>query len=44
MINLDKLWTLVSEAARDASVEKKAAVIDVTKHGYFKVLGKGELP
>ena len=44
VINLDKLWTLVSEAARDSSTEKKAAVIDVTKHGFFKVLGKGELP
>ena len=30
-VNLDKLWTLVSEAARKASTEKKAAIIDVTK-------------
>lgn len=30
-VNLDKLWTLVSEEARKASTEKKAAVIDVTK-------------
>ena len=30
-MNLDKLWTLVSEEARKASTEKKAAVIDVTK-------------
>lgn len=43
-INLDKLWTLASEEARKTSTEAKAAVIDVTKHGYFKVLGKGELP
>lgn len=43
-VNLDKLWTLVSEEARKASTDKKAAVIDVTKAGFFKVLGKGELP
>ena len=30
-VNLDKLWTLVSEEARKASTESKAAVIDVTK-------------
>lgn len=30
-MNLDKLWTLVSEETRKASTEKKAAVIDVTK-------------
>jgi len=34
----------VSEEARKASTEKKAAVIDVTKAGFIKVLGKGELP
>ena len=43
-VNVDKLWTLVSEEARKASTEKKAAVIDVTLAGFFKVLGKGELP
>merc|ERR1712223_265683 len=43
-VNLDKLWTLVSEATRKASTEKKAAIIDVTKAGYFKVLGKGQFP
>ena len=46
-INLEKVWSLVSEetlnAARKAN-DGKAAVIDVTKSGYFKVLGKGELP
>lgn len=31
VINLDKLWTLVSEDARKASTNSKAAVIDVTK-------------
>lgn len=30
-VNLDKLWTLVSEEARKSSTEAKAAVIDVTK-------------
>merc|ERR1711913_83349 len=45
-INIDKVWSLVSEetrvnAAKDTSV---APVIDVTKRGFFKVLGKGRLP
>jgi large subunit ribosomal protein L27Ae len=47
-LNLDKLWTLVSdkvfEAAKAAKGTGKAPVIDVTKAGYFKVLGKGKLP
>ena len=32
--------------AREAAAKnsKEAAVIDVTKHGIFKVLGKGQLP
>jgi len=42
-INTDKLWTLVSEATRTSCLKNKdkAPVIDVTKSGYFKVLGKG---
>merc|ERR1712151_1283760 len=45
-INIDKVWSLVAEetrvnAAKDTSV---APVIDVTKRGFFKVLGKGRLP
>eukprot|EP00197_Chlamydomonas_leiostraca_P012144 CAMPEP_0202864364 /NCGR_PEP_ID=MMETSP1391-20130828/4628_1 /ASSEMBLY_ACC=CAM_ASM_000867 /TAXON_ID=1034604 /ORGANISM="Chlamydomonas leiostraca, Strain SAG 11-49" /LENGTH=147 /DNA_ID=CAMNT_0049544097 /DNA_START=54 /DNA_END=497 /DNA_ORIENTATION=+ len=46
IINLDKLWTLVGEEAREKAAQDKsvAAVIDVTKHGIFKVLGKGQLP
>merc|ERR1712158_266730 len=45
-MNVEKLWSLVSEetrlnAAKDTSV---APVIDVTKRGIFKVLGKGRLP
>jgi large subunit ribosomal protein L27Ae len=45
-VNLDKLWALVGEDARlKAAADKgKAAVIDVTKYGIFKVLGKGQLP
>ena len=46
IVNLDKLWALVGEQARTDAAKNapKAAVIDVTKHGIFKVLGKGELP
>jgi len=45
-INIDRLWSLVSEQTRKnyANVKDKAPVIDVTKAGYFKVLGKGVLP
>ena len=45
-INLDRLWTLVSEKARTdyAANQDRVPVIDVTKAGYFKVLGKGFLP
>ena len=49
-INVDRIWTLVSEKVREES--KNAAgksgaavpVIDVTRAGYHKVLGKGFLP
>mmetsp|Transcript_16155 Transcript_16155/g.26635 ORF Transcript_16155/g.26635 Transcript_16155/m.26635 type:complete len:149 (+) Transcript_16155:749-1195(+) len=47
IINLDKLWTLVPEKIRKELAEKKdgtAPVLDVTRAGYFKVLGKGKLP
>ena len=46
VINLDKIWNLVGEEARlKAAADKgKAAVIDVTEYGIFKVLGKGQLP
>jgi large subunit ribosomal protein L27Ae len=42
-INTDMLWSLVSKATRESCVKNKdkAPVIDVTKSGYFKVLGKG---
>merc|ERR1711924_193182 len=44
--NVERLWSLVSEQARLYWKEKtdKAPVIDVTKAGYMKVLGKGKLP
>jgi large subunit ribosomal protein L27Ae len=40
------LWSLVTDETREkyAKSKDKAAVIDVTKAGYFKVLGKGRLP
>jgi len=46
VVNIDKLWSLVSEETRKkyATVKDKAPVIDVTKAGFFKVLGKGRLP
>nr|ALS04637.1 60S ribosomal protein L27a [Pseudodiaptomus poplesia]ALS04792.1 60S ribosomal protein L27a [Pseudodiaptomus poplesia]AQS22800.1 60S ribosomal protein l27a [Pseudodiaptomus poplesia] len=45
-INLDKLWTLVSEQTRKkyADSKDKAPVIDCSRAGFFKVLGKGVLP
>ena len=45
-INLDKVWSLVSEDTREhfAKHQEKAPVIDVVKAGYYKVLGKGLLP
>ena len=45
-LNLDKLWTLVSEQTRlkYKDSENKAPVIDLVKAGYYKLLGKGRLP
>merc|ERR1739849_24356 len=45
-INIEKVWSLVTEEARvNASKDTSVApVIDVTKRGFFKVLGKGILP
>eukprot|EP00924_Labyrinthula_sp_SR-Ha-C_P009483 snap_masked-scaffold_2-processed-gene-25.21-mRNA-1 protein AED:0.28 eAED:0.28 QI:0/-1/0/1/-1/1/1/0/149 len=46
-INVEKIWSLLPEDVMmkqaKAKDSKNAPVIDVTKHGYFKVLGKGEL-
>eukprot|EP01006_Ploeotia_vitrea_P025045 TRINITY_DN57854_c0_g1_i1.p1 TRINITY_DN57854_c0_g1~~TRINITY_DN57854_c0_g1_i1.p1 ORF type:complete len:160 (+),score=71.17 TRINITY_DN57854_c0_g1_i1:32-481(+) len=48
IINLDRLWTLVSEKTRkdfaNAKPTDAVPVIDVVQNGYFKVLGKGVLP
>ena len=45
-INIDKVWTLITEQSRKLYAENKdrVPVIDVTKAGFFKVLGKGFLP
>lgn len=45
IINVDKLWGLIPEDKRKEFVENKkiAPVIDVTRKGYFKVLGNGHL-
>ncbi|KAH0620905.1 hypothetical protein JD844_021795 [Phrynosoma platyrhinos] len=46
-LNLDKLWTLVSEQTRLNYAKNPAGlapVIDVVRAGYYKVLGKGKLP
>ncbi|WP_439952958.1 uL15 family ribosomal protein, partial [Acinetobacter pittii] len=46
-LNLDKLWTLVTEQTRlkyKNHPEGKAPVIDCIRAGYYKVLGRGTLP
>jgi len=44
-INVDRLWTLVSDADKQRfNGTTEALVLDVGSHGYFKVLGKGLLP
>ncbi|KAI6179669.1 50S ribosomal protein L15 [Aphelenchoides besseyi] len=45
-INVEKLWSLVSDQTREkyAKDTQKAPVIDATRAGYFKVLGKGTMP
>lgn len=46
-INIEKLWNLVKSDVRlnlKAEGKGRAPVIDCTKNGYFKVLGKGRLP
>uniref|UniRef100_A0A7S2WUG5 Large ribosomal subunit protein uL15/eL18 domain-containing protein n=1 Tax=Rhizochromulina marina TaxID=1034831 RepID=A0A7S2WUG5_9STRA len=48
ILNLDKLWSLAPEGtfdqAKAAAGTGQAPLIDVTKSGYFKVLGRGDLP
>ena len=46
-INVDKLWSLVSEQTLThyaKATSGKVPVIDCVKAGFFKVLGKGSLP
>ncbi|CDJ56132.1 ribosomal protein L22, putative [Eimeria maxima] len=47
VINVDRLWSLLSpntlQQAKTGN-NGKAFVLDCTKAGYFKVLGKGQLP
>merc|ERR1711862_945315 len=45
-LNVEKLWSLVSEQTREyfKANTAKAPVIDVLKAGYMKVTGKGVLP
>jgi len=46
VINTDKIYSLLDAETKAAAAKAggKALVVDVTKYGYFKVLGKGELP
>merc|ERR1711981_883647 len=46
-VNIDKLWSLLSTEAQKKYSDPKCAtapVIDVTKSGFFKVLGRGRAP
>jgi len=48
-VNVDRLWSLVSEQTRakfapGTDNKGKAPVIDVTRAGFTKVLGKGPIP
>ncbi|RDX76496.1 60S ribosomal protein L27a-3, partial [Mucuna pruriens] len=44
IVNIDKLWSLLPQEAKDNASADKAPLLDVTQFGYFKVLGKGVLP
>ena len=48
VVNVDKLWSFVPEGVYEktkaAGNTDNVPVLDVTKLGYFKVLGKGVLP
>mmetsp|Transcript_89602 Transcript_89602/g.252602 ORF Transcript_89602/g.252602 Transcript_89602/m.252602 type:complete len:149 (+) Transcript_89602:20-466(+) len=46
-VNIDRLWSMLPEGVYEkakAAGSGPAPVLDVTKMGYFKVLGKGKLP
>ena len=47
VINIDKIWTLVSDEARLKAAKNPKGpvpVIDTLAHGFTKVLGKGRIP
>ena len=48
VLNVDKLWSMVPEGVYEktkaAGNTDNVPVLDVTQLGYFKVLGKGNLP
>ncbi|XP_039144383.1 60S ribosomal protein L27a-3-like [Dioscorea cayenensis subsp. rotundata] len=46
ILNLDRIWSLVPEdvAAKADASSGSVPLVDVTQFGYFKVLGKGQLP
>jgi len=41
-INVDKLWSLVSEEEKKGGDSELVPVIDTLRHGYGKVLGNGK--
>lgn len=47
-INIDKIWSLIPDEQRDGFLQRKstteAPVVDVTRFGFFKVLGRGSIP
>ena len=46
-LNVDRIWTLVSDQTLEKSQDRqdgKAPVIDCVRAGYHKVLGKGNIP
>ena len=43
-INVDRLWSMVPKSVYENASEANAPIIDITKLGYFKLLGKGKLP
>lgn len=46
IIPVERIWSLVGEEVREKALAdaSKAPLIDVTKYGYHKVLGTGNLP
>ncbi|KAI8926766.1 ribosomal protein L18e/L15P [Entophlyctis helioformis] len=47
IVNIEKLWSLVSDEARAKAAANPSGpvpVIDTLAHGFTKVLGKGKLP